>query len=537
MASFAQESESSEQNARNDSSLSLLNYRGTPADCDRVDMADCYLCVYCGGYKQGQGDNGDPGSGEQELHPHCSCNHGDRNSPLDVLAVDVSPGVKEREKSFIQRQTRIIILLHHQDFVAYNCYVNSLLQKHPRDPDLRILVALYEAEGKVIKKDHVRATRCLAGIEEQLRQDSLSHRLALTASYLTTKGKVLELVASKNEALSTYEEALQVSLQGQSRCHETPYLLHLCGYSKAHCRNSEGAVQLPSERTWSLIENMKRRACDQHAALKDVMAEDHVADGRSINFFFTWKPVEYLCTLVRSCLVVGFIFFDQMPCPVTNLPKARALIQNLLEESRFMTPRTRILFRLFRCDYQLRIAGSQEPRSVSWLEAMLRAKKHVQSARELARYCQAYPHIHRAACELRAFYIQQKLDGVEKIDWETSEALSCGTRDWISRILQISVIKKPSHCEDFAFPAPEHSIDSMSDPAGSPAGSYDPDETLVKSPEPPIDYVPLGVRSGCPYGNPVDRNRHLSSPVEPVLVNFHRSSRDETPRKCLDMYE
>ena len=522
-----------ERNARN--GPRLVNDVVGASDSVPLDMtAYCSIsctCVYCGGYMYTYG-RGDPGLRDHPSHPSgprphcrpCICRDGCR---LAVSEVDVLPGVKESKKSFIQCQTRIIILLHYQDFVAYNHYVNRLLQKHPSDPDFRILAAVYEAESKVIQKHHAAATRCLAGIEKNLRQDSLSHRMALTASYLTTKGKLLELEGNKKEALSIYEEALEVSLLGQSRCHETPYLLFCCGYRKAHGRDSNGTIELPSERTWSLIENMKRRACEQHAALKDIMAEDHAAGGRSINFFFTWKPVEYVCTLLRSCLLVGFIFFDQMTCPVSNLPKAHALIKKLQKDSGFMTPRTRILFRLFRCDYQLRIAEYYESRSLSaWQKAILRAKKHVEAARELTRFCQAYPHSHEVACELRFFYIQQKLCRAENMDWATNLILSSRTRDWVSRILRNSVVKKTPSCE--AFPTPDHSVESsLSDPSLSPDGYYDRNQTLVKRPEQFAGDTLSGVRSECPYGNKAAREGNTD-----FELNLEVVDPDETPRKC-----
>ncbi len=359
----------------------------------------------------------------------CICNGCDTKfefSQQKVRTVDLIPSTKERDKTFIARQARIVVLLHRQRFSAYNEYANSLLQRHPKDRDLRILLSLYEIEKKIIEEGgQISTLQRLSDVEKELRHPQLAHRHVLTALFLTTKGKILSLNKPKGTALAYYQQALQESLSGTPCCLETPYLLHMSSSVKIHIPNEAGRIGIPSGTLWKEVECQWHRAYTQDAEMRDILDEDSLRDGHSLNFFFPfWKGVHYLCALLRSCPLGGFIFFDCMPCPPESLFKARRLIQWIRINRAYMTLRTRIFFFLYKCDYKLRCAERYTKGSSMWSKVLLRAKTEMQKARDLAMVCTAYARNYDLACELRLHYIDQKLSGHGTVDWVDTQRVS-----------------------------------------------------------------------------------------------------------------
>ena len=350
--------------------------------------------------------------------------------------MDLIPYSKESSKTLIVRQSRIVSLLHCQEFSAYNDYANYLLQRYPNDRDLRTLLSLYDVEKKIILKERRSAWQDLPAIEQSLRHPELSQRQTLTAFFLTTKGKLLSLDSEKESALGQYEQALHESLLGPSRCLETPYLLHMSSYVRCHVPDDvTGSIRIPSESTLRNMECSWHRAYMQDMDMKDILEEDGSSrDISKLNFFPSWKGVHYLCVILRSCASGGFLFFDDMPCPLGNLKKAYRLIKLLEQDRGSMSLRTRIGLCMYKCDYNLRIAGRNTHGSDLWFNAMSRANRHIKKAKAL---CKNYrsPN-YEMRCELRLHYINQKLSGQDKVNWLDTENLSPLTRSCVSNVLE-----------------------------------------------------------------------------------------------------
>ncbi len=361
----------------------------------------------------------------------------DEGRPPDpeVTTVDLIPRNKENSKTFLLRQSRIIFFLHHLEISTYHDYVSYLLQKHPYDPDLQILLSLYETERKMLLKEREEAWQGLSPIEEALRQPELSHREILTAFFLTTKGKLLAKNSQKGVAIVHYDQALQNCRQGPTLCLENTYLLHMLASAMLHAPNESGKVDVPSECTWRRVESMWYGASMQDFAMKDILDEDSWKQGCSGNFFHIWKGIHYLCCLIRSCPLGGFLFLDQMSCPRQNLCKAHALIKRLKQDIGVMTLRTKVLFSLFRCYYELRKANLWEAGSEAWVDSLLTAKRRIKNTRDLVKICPTYNATYEILCELRLYYTNQKLAGQEGIDWRKGEDLSPQACSFVMQVL------------------------------------------------------------------------------------------------------
>ncbi len=125
-----------------------------------------------------------------------------------------------------------------------------------------------------------------------------------------------------------------------------------------HRNRASGLTTLPDETTCQAIEKFKLRACEGQLALLDILEEDLTIPETTARYFLLCKMLKYMyrSALLRSCHASGFLYFDQMPCPKRNIPKAKECLSSLRRSRHVMTARSRVEYYCIKCDNCIRLA-------------------------------------------------------------------------------------------------------------------------------------------------------------------------------------
>ena len=115
-------------------------------------------------------------------------------------SVDYFPQWKELRKRLTFIRARMVILLHHRQFLHWRTYSNRMIQKYQDDMDLQATVAIFDIENKLSSRDPKGACAVFPRIEEILRDSRLDSRVTLTARYLVARARVLQLLGRNGEA-------------------------------------------------------------------------------------------------------------------------------------------------------------------------------------------------------------------------------------------------------------------------------------------------------------------------------------------------
>ncbi len=227
----------------------------------------------------------------------------------------------------------------------------------------------------------------------------------------------LHVSSGTNDARTLYQQSVGLCELGQPDPFSHPYVLHI--YSTVsllhpHRNRASGLITLPDECTWQAVEKFKLRACEGQLALLDILEEDPTIPETTARYFLLWKVLKYCSALLRSCHAAGFLFFDQMPCPKRNIPKAKECLSSLRRSRHLMTARSRVEYYCIKCDYYLRLANFETACSNKARNYVHKAEKCIRRAQASSSKCGKDLSMTKSFCQYRHNYVISRLS---RADW------------------------------------------------------------------------------------------------------------------------